>query len=117
MRKKFFILGMVLCVSSVCFTGGILAKYTPPVKLPGEIFTGKVDDVQERYGPQGKFQQMTIRDQEGIQTVFVIAPDATVTDKDGNSMSLSWMKGNSVSVRYVIGPDGYTKMIKSVQEV
>jgi hypothetical protein len=117
MKKKFFILGMILCVSSVCFTGAVSAKYTPPVKLPGEIFTGKVDDVQERYGPQGKFQQMTIRDKDGIQTVFVLAPDATITDRDGSSMSLSWMKGNSVSVRYVMGPDGYTKMIKSVQEV
>ncbi len=117
MKKKFFILGMILCVSSVCFTGEILAKYTPPVKLPGEIFTGKVDEVAERDGQQGKFQQVTIRDAEGLQTVFVLAPDATITGKDGSSMSLGWLKGNSVSVRYVVGTDGYTKVAKSVQVI
>ena len=117
MKKVWFALGVILFVSSIYFTGRVSAKYTPPVKLPGEVLIGKIDSVAVRETPQGKVQQVAVRDAEGLQTVFVIAPDATITGKDGSSTSLNWLKGNKVSVRYVIGPDGYTKMVKAIQEI
>ncbi|MFH1799762.1 MAG: hypothetical protein ABH891_02780 [Candidatus Omnitrophota bacterium] len=117
MKKVFFVscvLAFIL-IGFVWFTGEVSGKYTPPVKLPGEILVGKVDSISVRDTSQGKIQQMTIRDRDGIQIVFVLAPDATVTGKDGNPISLSWIKGNKVSIRYVIASDGFTQTIKSVQ--
>jgi hypothetical protein len=115
MKKVFFALGVLICVSFLCFTGGVSAKYTPPVKLPGEIFTGKVDSVSVRDTPKGKIQQITLRDDTGIQTAFVIAPDAAITGKDGNPTSLNWIKGKKVSARYILASDGLTQTIKSIQ--
>jgi hypothetical protein len=62
-----------------------------------------------------KYQQVTIRSDEGIQTVFVVAPDAPLTGADGSSTSLNWVKGNRVTVEYVTAPDGYTRVVKSLK--
>ncbi|MFH1208695.1 MAG: hypothetical protein V1673_03975 [Candidatus Omnitrophota bacterium] len=120
MRKIFFTLGTVLWVSLVCFAGGVSASSgagdsTAPAQVKSETFTGKVDAVVVRDSAEGKVRQITLRDSDGRQKSFTVAPDATVTGKDGNPTSLSWAKGNKASVTYVTAPNGYTQIVRSIQ--
>ena len=120
MKKIFFTLGTVLWVSLVCFAGGAQASSgaadsAAPAQVKVETFTGKVDSAMSREEGGKKYQQVTIRSDEGIQTVFVVAPDAPLTGSDGSSTSLNWVKGNRVTVEYVTAPDGYTRVVKSLK--
>jgi hypothetical protein len=120
MKKIFFTLGTIMWIGLMCWAGGVSASSgagdpKAPVPVKSEILTGKVDAVVVRDSDEGEVQQITLRDSDGRQTSFTVAPDATVTGKDGSPTSLSWAQGNEASVTYVTAPNGYTKIVKSIQ--
>jgi hypothetical protein len=78
-------------------------------------FTGKVGSVSSGSGISGTSPQITVIDDQGQSTIFVVASGATIIGKDGSSTSLNWIdKDDKVSIEYIANQDG-TKTAKSIK--
>jgi hypothetical protein len=97
-----------------------------PTQLPGTAispvtagttnFTGTVDITYSGDSMSETNPQITVKDDNGQGTNFVVASDATIIDKDGNPTNLDWIdNGDKVSIEYIAEQDGTTKTVKSIK--
>lgn len=94
-------LALVSCVS--------FAEDAPPVEKIIR-FTGTVDSV---FADKAK-PKITLRDKNGIGTVFGLAADAVIIDENGKPTTLTWLsRGQKVLIEYVIGQYG-RKIARSI---
>ena len=78
-------------------------------------FTGKVNSVSSGNGISGTGPQITVKDDQGLETVFMIASDAAIIGKDGSTTTLNWIsKDDKVAIGYITAQDG-TKTAKSIK--
>jgi hypothetical protein len=96
-----------------------------PTQLPGSTtspapagtttFTGKVDSVSNGSGISGANPQITVKDDQGLKTTFMVTSDATIIGKDGNATTLDWIsKDDKVAIEYTTVQDS-TKTAKSIK--
>ncbi|MDP3042344.1 MAG: hypothetical protein Q8N62_06460 [Candidatus Omnitrophota bacterium] len=91
------------------------ANTTSTASAGTAIFTGKVDFVSSGSGISGVNPQITVKDDKGQGTIFMVASDATIIDKDGNSTTLTWIgKDDKVNIEYITNQDGI-KTAKSIK--
>ena len=110
--------------SSLASTQASSGNTTPtPTQLPGSAnspapaattaFTGKVDSILN--GMNGMNPQITVKDDKGQETTFVVANDATIIGKDGSATSLDWIsKDDKVAMEYTTDQSG-AKIVKSIK--
>ena len=112
MKKVFFMLFISVFIGSICFS-----EEAPAPSSKIMTFTGKVDSVSIGDVPGKRKSRMAVRGDKGFEAVFIIAADATVTGKDGNPTTLSWISGKRIYIEYTIAQDGFTKTAKSIKVV
>jgi hypothetical protein len=78
-------------------------------------FTGKVDYVSNGDTMNGQKAQISVKDDNGQVTTFVVASDAAITGKDGSSSTLNWInQEDKVNVEYITDQDG-TRTARSIK--
>jgi hypothetical protein len=88
---------------------------TPSTPAETTTFTGKVDYVSNGNSINGATPQITVKDDQGLGTIFIVASDATIIDKDGKAATLDWIsKDDKVTIEYTTAQDG-TKTAKSIK--
>ncbi len=86
-----------------------------PAKVKLETLTAKVNSVTSEHSMNGERSQITLEDEAQENTTFLVAKDATITDKDGSTVTVNWiMKGDKVTIRFVTNENG-TKTIRSIK--
>lgn len=79
-------------------------------RTSASAFAGKVDSVSS-----DPVRQIAATGDNGEKAVFIIANDATIIGKDGNSTSLDWIdSGDKVNIEYITNSDD-TKTAKSIK--
>lgn len=140
MKKIIFALFTVAFVTSICFAEEasvpsstdnsanptqVSSATVVPTQLSGTTtsptpagtttFTGKVDSVSSGSSMTSPNPQIIVKDDQGLGTAFMVASDATIIGKNGDSTTLDWMsKGDKVSIEYITNQDG-TKTAKSIK--
>lgn len=111
MKKLLLVLWAITFFSSLCFA----EEVAPPAGV--ETINGRIDSVATGGGKT----QITIRQEGGFDdgsvSVFLIAPDATITGKDGSSTSLNWAKGNRASISYTTTSEGPVRTIRTIKSI
>jgi len=78
-------------------------------------FTGRVNYISSAYIMSGASRQINIIDDNGLETIFIIANDTAITGKDGKKSSLNWIsRKDRVSLEYITNIYG-NKMVKSIK--
>ncbi len=131
MKRSFLALFAVAIVASVCFAeeassptatpsnavvSALLSGNTAPLASVGTTtLTGKIASVTGGSGISGVKPQISVEDDKGQRTTFIVASDATIIGRDGNPTTLNWIgDGDKVSIDYITNQDG-TKTAKSIK--
>jgi len=111
MKKLLFVLLTITFFSSLCFA----EEVSSPAGV--ETITGRIDSVATGGGKT----QVTIRQEggfdDGAVSAYLIAPDATITGKDGSATSLNWAKGNRASISYTTTFEGPVRSIRTIKSI
>ena len=88
---------------------------TPSAPAEAATFTGKVASVSSGNSISGANPQITVKDDQGLGTTFIVASDAAIIGKDGSAITLDWVsKDNKVAIEYITAQDS-TKTAKSIK--
>jgi hypothetical protein len=121
MKSLLWALCAVVFVISVSFSDD---SSTTPIRPSGSAsvlpvndttFTGKIRSVSNGDSADGACPQINVKDDGGLETIFVVASDATIIGKDGNPTTLNWLSNDDkVKIIYSFNPNG-TKKATSIK--
>lgn len=117
MEKVLFVLFAVAFIASMCFAEEVSDSFfSKTVASAGTTtFTGKVYSVLTGNSISKVKPQITVKDDNEEKATFMVASDATIIGKDGNSTTLNWIgKNDKVSIEYIADQDG-VKTAKSIK--
>lgn len=87
-------------------------SFVPDVTI---TFTGRINYVSSAYIMSGAGRQINVIDDNGLETIFVVARDIIITGKDGKATTLNWLsRDDKVSLEYFTNMNGI-KMVKSIK--
>jgi len=96
-------------------SGLLSGNITPFVPEDTITFAGRVNYISSALVMNGASRQINIIDDEGLETIFVVARDATIIGKDGTATVLNWISRNDkVTLEYIVDTHG-VKIVKSLK--
>jgi len=118
MKKILLALLAFTFASSFCFAQQVSAPVSQVAPKPVETktFTGKVESVSLADSTKGIKSEIVAVDEKGQKLTFAVRTTATITDKDGKSITLGKIaKDNKVVIEYTTKKD--TNRAKSIKVV